>query len=108
MSRPENEQQITITIELSRLREYGDQYLAALWHVAQLNPAPHGDHDAGDLAGKLQAEIARRWLARTEPLMYSHQQRDYYWEQLRRFASYKPGESGFYAGEWVPRPAPEE
>lgn len=103
--------EITVTVDLSRLSSYSDKHLAGLWHVAQLNPAPHGDRAAGDLAGKLSAEIVRRWLLATEPEMYRHQQRDYYWSELGKVAQYEPGGPAtsptWHDGRWVPKGDPE-
>lgn len=99
---------ITVPIDLTHLRAVNDKYLAAWWHVAQLNPAEHGDHAAGELVGKLTAEIVRRFLAAAEPELYHHQPRDYYWENLRRFARYVPKDGDFYGGEWVLREDKED
>jgi hypothetical protein len=65
---------------------------------------------AGDLAQKIGCEIIRRWLKATPPELYKHQGKDYYWDWLRRFAKYEPGEGSPYdrrwhQGQWVPLPA---
>jgi hypothetical protein len=86
------EMSITVTFNLRMLHSYTDEHLATLWHVAQANPAPHGDPWAGEIAEKLGYEIIRRWLSKIEPEMYHHKAEDHYWEQLRRLAEYVPPE----------------
>lgn len=66
---------ITLTIDTSSLTTLDDKYLAAMWHAAQLNPAPIEDADAGDLAESIGREIIRRFLASTSPLLWDHQGR---------------------------------
>jgi hypothetical protein len=83
---------VTIEIDLANLARVPDSRLAMLWHVAQANPAPHGDEQAGFLVARVGQEIIRRWLAGTAPEMDHHQQRDYYWLHLGRFASYRDGD----------------
>jgi hypothetical protein len=83
---------ITIEIDAAGLANLTDQALAAYWHIAQANPAPHGDRDAGELAGTIGFEIIRRWLANTRPELYHHQARDYYWAELRRLGKWIDGE----------------
>jgi len=94
---------ITIDVDPAALSSVSDKYLAGLWHVAQLNPAPIEDHYAADLAEKLAIEIVRRWLRATEPEMYHHQARHPYWHALSQIATYEKGEEDFYAGRWVPK-----
>lgn len=94
---------ITIEIDVADLRHYSSSFLATAWHVAQVNPAPFGDHRASDLVAKLGAEIIRRWLGGVEPELWHHQPRDHYWNELRRFATYKSGEPEFHDGVWVAR-----
>ena len=38
---------IAIEIDETKLASYTDTYLAMCWHIAQHNPAPHGDYFAG-------------------------------------------------------------
>ncbi len=90
---------VTIEVDSAMVGRYGDGYLAMLWHVAQANPAPHGDRSAGELAERIGREIIRRWLTATAPELWRHQGQDYYWEQLRRLATYQPDD-----GVWVARP----
>ncbi|MCK6427405.1 MAG: hypothetical protein L6Q75_20310 [Burkholderiaceae bacterium] len=68
---------VTFEIDPAGLRTVTDSHLAALWHVSQANPAPHGDRDACALAGAVTAEILRRWLAETPPDLYAHQAADH-------------------------------
>lgn len=85
-----------ITIEIdddaSALASKTDAYIAQCWHVAQANPAPHSDRDAGELAEHIGREIIRRWLASpvASPELYCHKGQDYYWDTLRKHGSW-PG-----------------
>jgi hypothetical protein len=103
---------IGITFDLAKLSSYSDEFLATLWHVAQANPAPHGDYQAGEIASKVGAEIIQRWLIKAPVEMYRHQQRDNYWSALTQLAKYEPpANSGgssedWHRGRWVPK-APE-
>ena len=74
---------ITITVDTDSLSGYTDSYIAQLWHVAQANPAPHGDRDACDLVANLSFEIIHRWLARAPVELYSHQPRHFAWRGLQ-------------------------
>lgn len=69
---------ITISFDLDALKSYSDAFLAQLWHVAQANPAPISDLDAGDTAEHVGREIIRRWLERTTPELWAHQGRHAY------------------------------
>jgi hypothetical protein len=73
---------ITIEIDDGNLARCSDEYLALYWHVAQANPAGHGDREAGELAERIGREIIRRWLRAVSPEMWHHQGRDYYWAEL--------------------------
>jgi hypothetical protein len=99
--------QITIEFDGDELTSYTDERLALLWHVAQANPAPHGDHAAGELVERIGREIITRWLRGVQPELWHHQGSDYYWAELRKFARYEPGGKAgspeFHAGRWVPR-----
>ena len=97
MIKPNTKVTIAIDFDLAALSRVPDAHLAMLWHVAQANPAPHGDEQAGELVAKVGHEIIRRWLAGTQPEMYHHQERSYYWTNLGRFASYRDG-------DWRPDP----
>ena len=73
---------ITITVDTDRLRDFTDQYLATLWHVAQANPADISDVAAGRVAESIGREIIRRFLATTPPELYSHQGHHAEWHKL--------------------------
>lgn len=100
-------QEITIKIheDLSRVT---DETLALYWHIAQANPAPHGDYHAGELTRRVGAEIVQRWMAKAPMSMYHHQPRDHYAKEIGKVAKYIPGcrdaqiSSKFHDGEWVP------
>ncbi|CAJ0819201.1 hypothetical protein LMG19087_03687 [Ralstonia wenshanensis] len=77
---------ITFNIDTDRLQSYSDEYIAALWHIAQVNPAPHADHDAGVLVEHIGREIILRWLRGVPVPVWNVQGRDYYHQQLIRFA----------------------
>ena len=53
---------VSFDINPDGLASITDSHLAALWHISQANPAPHGDRDAGELARAVGVEIVRRWL----------------------------------------------
>lgn len=89
---------ITIDVDTAQLAGCSDSYLAGLWHLAQLNPAPIDDSDAAELVGKLQAEIVTRWLKATPPELWHHQPRHPYWWALTQLATWD-------GQRWVPRPA---
>lgn len=103
--------EIALTFDPNNLASYTGTYLATLWHLAQANPAPHGDRAAGEVAEKIGREIIRRWLGAAQPELYCHQGRDYYWSQLCKVARYEPGgPSGspeWHNGQWVPRATDE-
>jgi hypothetical protein len=100
--------QITIEVDDGRLGSYQDAQLAMYWHLAQANPAPHGDRAAGELVERIGREIIRRWLKATPPTLWRHQGRDHYWQQLRQLATFTPGDGEvgslvWHDGAWVPR-----
>lgn len=64
---------IAIQIERDTLEHLEDSYLAALWHTAQINPAPFGDREACEIAERIGREIIRRFLAAAPPLLWVHQ-----------------------------------
>lgn len=104
---------IKIEFDVDKLSTYNDDYLAALWHAAQFNPAPQGDPEAGRLTYSLGTEIIRRWLSAAPTSLHAHQARTYYWDWLRRFASYEPPEGvgvdspDWHRGRWVLRTPPD-
>lgn len=77
--------QVTIEIDDERLSGYTEDHLAALWHVAQANPAPYSDSEAGALVERIGREIIRRWLKQAGAPLWNHQGRDHYWHALTRF-----------------------
>lgn len=66
---------ITIEIDTDNLTGFSDQHLAALWHVAQANPAPIEERAPGEVAEAVGREIIRRFLAATPPYLWAHQGR---------------------------------
>lgn len=69
---------ITIRFDTDALTSYTDSFLAQLWHVAQANPAPITDRDAGEIAENIGREIIRRWLERAPVALWNHQGRHAY------------------------------
>jgi hypothetical protein len=99
---------ITIEFDTDALDSYTDEFLATLWHLAQANPAPHADHQAGEVTERIGREIIRRWLREVRPELWHHQGRDYHWEWLTKLARYQPGDGQpgtpqWHDGLWVPR-----
>jgi hypothetical protein len=92
--------EITIEIDDAKLASYSDEFPAACWHAAQWNPAPHGDHAAGELTERIGREIIRRWLRGVPPELWHHQGRDYYRSGLSRVAAYEPGDGPAGSPEW--------
>ena len=74
--------EIAITIDTDALTHLSDAYLACLWHVAQANPAPIENREAGDVAEKIGREIIRRFLANTPPTLWDRQGRHAEWHEL--------------------------
>jgi hypothetical protein len=73
---------VSFEIDTERLDGCTDAYLAQLWHVAQANPAPHGDADASNLVQHLGTEIIRRWLHSKGAALHRHQPNAHYWTAL--------------------------
>lgn len=101
---------VTVEFDLENLTGYADEYLAALWAVAQLDPARMGDWAAGEAARRLGREITRRWLARIGLPMGRHKPADHYWTTLSMLARYVPpagvstdDEERWHEGHWLPR-----
>ena len=97
--------QITIEIDTDRLATYTDEHLATLWYVAQANPAPHTDHDAGQLAEHVAMEIVRRWIAKVRAPVWNHQARSYYWDILSRHGKWLPVNGDENNRQWTPNAA---
>lgn len=80
---------VTIEIDIAGLRSYSDEHLAALWHVAQANPADgFATGAAGELVERIGREIVRRWLHSVEPQLWHHQGHHYYWHELQRLGTW--------------------
>ncbi|OIT10840.1 hypothetical protein BL243_24205 [Ralstonia solanacearum] len=79
---------ITFNIDTSSVQGCTDDYLAALWYIAQINPATKDDHDAGVLVEHIGREIIRRWMRGVPVPLWNIQGGDYYHQQLIRFASW--------------------
>ena len=101
---------ITIEIDDERLASYTDEHLALCWHLAQHNPAEHGDYMAGELVERIGREIIRRWLKGVPPELWHHQGEHHFRRELTRFAKYEPGgpadihdTRAFHSGRWVPK-----
>lgn len=98
---------ITIEFDVEVLQTYTDEFLAQLWHLAQMNQVPHGDLNAGELVSKIGAEIIRRWLRNAPVAFYRHKATDYYWSWLRKFAEYEPppgvpvDSPEWHTGRWI-------
>lgn len=87
---------VTIEIDTDRLGSLADEYLAAFWAVAQANPVPYDDPDAGRLATRIGDEIIHRWLKNAPVEMYHHSSEQAYHHELTRHCI-------FVDGQWVPR-----
>ncbi|REE92616.1 hypothetical protein [Cupriavidus plantarum] len=70
--------EVTFHIDTRNLATYTDEHLAALWHIAQANPAPITDHEPGELAEHIGREIIRRWLRWAGAPLWNHQGRHFY------------------------------
>lgn len=64
---------VTIEIDTDALRNFTDAHLVSLWHVAQANPAPMEDRNAGQLAECIGREIVRRFIAERDPELWARQ-----------------------------------
>jgi hypothetical protein len=88
---------ITLTIDPDMLRSVTDEYLHSLWHIAQANPAPQGDRDAGNLVGGITAEIVRRWLKAAPAEQFNHTPTAHHWTTLVQHGNWRgPGAT------WLP------
>jgi hypothetical protein len=91
---------ITLTIDADRLASVEDAHLHALWHVAQANPAPHGDRSACALVEVITAEIVRRWLQQAPTERFKHVPTAHHWRTLVQHGNWRgPG------GTWLPHDA---
>lgn len=88
---------ITLTVDTDTLHSIEDSYLHALWHMAQINPAPSHDGDACDLVADITAEIVRRWLKRAPTEQHTHRPWSHHHHTLQQHGSWRgPG------GTWLP------
>ncbi len=87
---------ITVEIDTECLEHFTDEHIATLWHVAQVNPAPIDDADAGHLAEMIGREIIRRWLERQRPVLWHHQGKHHFATALCQFARWD-------GKNWLPR-----
>jgi hypothetical protein len=94
---------ITFEIDTEALDGFTDEHIASLWHLAQANPAPLGNKDAGHLSGRIGFEIIKRWLKTAPVAMYRHQLHDHYWVTLKDHGKWVGQDNG----TWVPN-APQE
>lgn len=86
----------TIHVEIDRdqLQVYTDRHLASLWHVAQANPAPMENREAGQVAELVGREIIRRFVTQAGPELWAHQGGHADWCELHL----KKGEAGQVQG----------
>ncbi|MFM2056086.1 MAG: hypothetical protein RLY71_471, partial [Pseudomonadota bacterium] len=78
---------ITLSVNTDNLRSVEDAHLHALWHAAQLNPAPSCDADACRLVQDITQEIVRRWLGQAPSVMFEHVPGHQYWHTLVQHGS---------------------
>jgi hypothetical protein len=99
---------VTFDIDTDKLGGYHDQHLAALWHIAQANPAPIEDRNAGELAELIGREIIRRFLKHTSPELWEHQGAHHARRILSEHGKYVNGEwkPHAHAGPSIPKPSP--
>lgn len=95
---------ITFEIDPNQISTYNDQHLADLWHIAQANPAPMENQDAGDLVEHIGREIISRWLKSTPPNLWNHQGRHYYWNILQKHGKWLPVNGDENNRQWTPNP----
>jgi len=77
---------ITFNIDTTTLMTLSDEYIAALWYIAQNNPVPHGDHDAGVLVEHIGREIIQRWMRGVPVPVWNIQGSDHYHKSITQFA----------------------
>ena len=92
---------ITLTVNTDTLRSVEDSHLHALWHVAQINPAPLHDRDACELVADITAEIVRRWLKSAPTERYTHQPTNHHWHTLQQHGNWRGK-----GGTWLPYDGP--
>jgi hypothetical protein len=93
---------ITVEIDTAELRYLTERALANSWHIAQANPAPMENQEAGDLVEAIGREIVRRWLSKVEPELWHHQGRDHYWHILQQHGKWLPVNGDEHNRQWTP------
>lgn len=79
---------IALSIDTDALSMRDDAQLAALWAVAQINPASTTDADACNLVYEIGNEIIRRWLDGAPKMLHDHQPGMHYWHALVQHGSW--------------------
>lgn len=82
---------ITFEVDTAGLEGFTESHLAALWHIAQANPAALGDQTAEDLAEAIGREIIRRFLAATRPELWAHKGGNHLWAEKHLKAPNRAG-----------------
>jgi hypothetical protein len=93
---------VTIEINTDQLSALDDRTLAAHWHVAQANPAPMENQEAGELVEIIGREIIRRWLKEVPPELWHHQGNNHYWNILREHGQWLPVNGDNINRQWIP------
>jgi hypothetical protein len=93
---------VGVEIDMDKLGSVTDEYLASCWHIAQANPAAHGDERAGELVEAVGTEIIRRFLKNVNPELYTHQRCHYFWKILTDNGKWDN------SGIWQPSPIKTE
>lgn len=81
---------ITLPVDTAELSNLPPRRLAALWHAAQVNPAPIDDTDAARLVEHIGREIIARWLANTVPLVGERKGAHAFWYRPAGESSHVP------------------
>ncbi len=92
---------ITFEIDSASLPGWTDEYVAALWYIAQFQPEAHGDRAAGEFAELVGREIIQRWMRGVPVPVWNIQGRHHYHQQLTRFARWN-------GNDWEAKPAVAE
>lgn len=64
---------IAVNVDTQHLPGFEDEYLASLWHLAHINPAPEGQQEASEMVEAIGREIIRRWLPDTNPPLWDRE-----------------------------------
>lgn len=76
----------TISIDTDALKSSSDEYLGALWHIAQFLRGEYGDDDACEVVRALGIEVIRRWIADQPVPLFNIQAGDQLRKRLHCFA----------------------